>query len=366
LLDRLLPIASAARVTVPAAHRRRIAVIGAGGIVDVAHLPAYRAHSLDVVGLYDVNQATAHDVAARHGIATVYDSVDELLADPAVDVVDIAVPPWVQAQLLPKVATSAKHALCQKPLGTTLDMARELVRTAAAAGIKMAVNQQLRYDEGLATARAMLAAGWIGELVSIRVDVDIDTDFRAWQWLVESPELEYRYHSIHYLDTIRAIAGDPFAVFGRASRRPGQAPLAETRTTSTLLYPGDLHVTLTVNHENPTSEPVAKFVFDGVDGRIHVDLGLLTNYPDGGPDTLRVWSRTLPSDGPLHYPISERWLPHAFIGPMAGLLADIAGEGEAPTSGRNNLGTVALVDALYESSASGQVVALPTLDEAPA
>ena len=66
-----------------------IAIVGAGGIVDGAHLPAYKIAGLEVIGIFDVDQAKAHDVATRHQIPKVYSSLAELLADPRSVIVDI-------------------------------------------------------------------------------------------------------------------------------------------------------------------------------------------------------------------------------------------------------------------------------------
>lgn len=71
-----------------------IGVVGCGGIVNYAHLPAYAAHQLRVLACYDINPETARKTAADHGIATVYESLDELLADQRIEIVDIAVPAW--------------------------------------------------------------------------------------------------------------------------------------------------------------------------------------------------------------------------------------------------------------------------------
>jgi predicted dehydrogenase len=347
-------VAERCGITVPDHHRRPIAVVGAGAIVDVAHLPAYRAHGLVVRGLFDRNRAVAERVAARHGVPTVYSSIDELLADPAVEVVDLAVPPSAQAVLAPQVFAAGRHLLCQKPLALDATTARRMVDAAAAARVHIAVNQQMRYDEGVAAAKAMIDLGWIGDVTSVRFDVDITTDWTAWPWLVTSPELDFRFHSIHYVDTIRYVLGDPDAVFGRATGRPGQIAAGETRTTAALLYPGDRQALITVNHENPTDEPQARIRIDGGDGRIEVELGLLADYPHGGPDRVRAWVGSRWVD----YPVMTKWIPDAFIGPMAGLLRAIAGEGPAPTSGEDNIGTVAVVDALYESARTGTVVRL--------
>jgi predicted dehydrogenase len=349
MIDHLAAIADAVRIDVPADHRRGIAVIGAGAIVDVAHLPAYNGLGLDVRGVYDRNAERAAEVAERHGVGRVYRSLDELLADDQVEVVDVAVVPWAQPDLVREAIRAGKHLLCQKPFAPDVATGRELLGQAEAAGLKVAVNQQLRWDEGVAAARAMVGNGWIGAPTTMSFSVDISTDWSAWNWLVESPRLEIMYHSIHYLDAIRSILGDPLRVFATGSRRSGQVAAGETRTISTLVFDGDVRAVLHVNHENQGGDQRAEFRIDGTEGAIRGTLGLLYDYPDGRPDTLEVFSKVVPTDGWLAYPVTQRWIPWAFGGPMAGLLGWIAGGTPAPTDARDNLRTLALVHALYGS-----------------
>ena len=74
-----------------------IAVIGAGGIVNYAHLPAYKKVGFKVIGITDRDRDRAEHTAKEHSIPRVFGSVDELLADPKVKIVDIAVYPKEQA-----------------------------------------------------------------------------------------------------------------------------------------------------------------------------------------------------------------------------------------------------------------------------
>ena len=69
-----------------------IAVVGAGQVVNGAHLPAYRKGGLSVAGIYDRDRAKAEATAGRFGVEKVYGSLEELLDDPRVDIVDVAVP----------------------------------------------------------------------------------------------------------------------------------------------------------------------------------------------------------------------------------------------------------------------------------
>lgn len=348
------PIADAIRVDIPEEHRRRIAIIGAGAIVDVAHLPAYRAAGLDIAGIFDIDAERAGAVAERHGIDRVYGSLGEVLTDDSVEVVDIAVVAKAQPEIVRSAITAGKHLLCQKPFAPDPDTGAELVRLAESDGIRIAVNQQMRYDEGIAVARAVAQAGWIGELTAMTFHVDIVTDWSAWPWLLTSDRLEVSYHSIHYLDSIRSILGDPTVVFGASGRRPGQQARAETRTMTTLGFPSGALAGLHVNHENLGGDQRAEFRLDGSEGSVRGTIGLLYDYPDGRPDTVEVISNVLPTDGWLAYPVTKRWIPDAFLGPMAGLLEWISTGTTAPTTAADNLRTLRLVDAVYESMASGR------------
>jgi len=99
MIDLFSEVAKFCDLTIPDAHKVPIAIIGAGGIVDGAHLLAYKKAGLQVVGITDVDQAKAAEVASRHGIAKVYKDVDELLADPTAQVIDIAVPAVAQPEI---------------------------------------------------------------------------------------------------------------------------------------------------------------------------------------------------------------------------------------------------------------------------
>lgn len=68
---------------------------------------------------------------------------------------------------------------------------------------------------------------------------------------------------------------------------------------------------------------------------------------------LEVYSTVMPTDGRLPYPVTTRWIPDAFAGPMAGLLEWIANDVPSPTDATDNLRTLALVHALYRSMDTG-------------
>lgn len=354
-MQELARIDAACAISVPRDQMKTIAIVGAGVIVDYAHLPAYKLLNLPVKGVNDLIRDKAEDVARRHNLPHVYGSFEEILADPEVDIVDFAIMPQDQPAMAEAAMKAGKHVLCQKPLAFKHDDAMRIVRAAGDYNRKAAVNQQLRYDEGVAVAREMIRRGYVGDVVNVKFGINLKTAWSAWPWLLESDRLDLYFHSLHYLDAIRSILGNPERVWCMGNRSPGQEPRGETYTMSILFYPGNTRGIVNTNHENPGQDNEAVFRIEGTRGAIRGTLGLLYNYPEGRPDTLELRSDVVPTDGWLSYPISRRWLPHAFAGPMASLMRSISDDSEPMPSAADNVNTIRLIERLYQSMDSERV-----------
>jgi len=356
MIGLLAEIADACDLSLPERYIRPFGIVGTGAILDVAHLPTYKSAGIPVPAIWGRNRSSAERLAQAHGIERVHGTLDELLADPQVAVVDIAVVPEAQVEIALRALDAGKDVMCQKPMALDVGEATRIVERAEVLGRKVAVQQQMRYEEGMLAARAMVEQGWIGEVATISFSINIDTNYAGWGWLGEVPQLELWFHSTHVVDTIRAFLGEPTAVFGTQWRLPGQKPVGETRTVSVLMYPGDLRAVIHANHENPAGDNEARFRIDGSAGSIKGTLGLLDDYPSGRPDTVELWSSVLPTDGWLPYPVTRRWVPDAFLGPVGSLLRAMKDGGEPESGARDNLKTLGLIAALYQSGETGQIV----------
>ncbi|GAA3609401.1 Gfo/Idh/MocA family oxidoreductase [Kineosporia mesophila] len=347
MIDLLQPIAQACDLSIPGRLHRRIAVIGAGAVVRAGHLPAYAAAGLPVVGICDRDPARADAARAAFGLRRVL-TLEDVLADDTIEVVDVAVLPTEQPPIVRAALAAGKHVLAQNPLALVHAEAVDLAAAARVAGRSLVVNHQMRYSEGMAAARAIAEAGWIGEVTAVTVDVSGRTDWPDRPGLAQSPQLDLMYHSVHYFDTVRALLGSPSTVYCVAGRRPGQSVTGETRTTTTMTFASGARALVAVDHENTTGDRWARMRIDGAQGSIRVDLR-------AEPVTLEFSSRVLPTDGWLPYPVSTRWTPHAFAGPMRALLREIAGEATAPTTAEDAVQTSRVVAAGYASIGSGVV-----------
>src|SRR5262249_31620092 len=130
----------------------RIGCVGAGFIMRDCHLVAYRQAGFNPVAIAARDPARARAVAELHPIPRARADAAELLADPDVALLDVAVPPDVQPDVL---RTAAAHKgrlrgiLAQKPLALSVREARECVELCQDAGIVLAVNQNMRYDQSV-------------------------------------------------------------------------------------------------------------------------------------------------------------------------------------------------------------------------
>src|ERR1051325_10207223 len=145
----------------------RIGILGSGFIVNDCHLVAYRKAGFNPVAIASRNPENAAKVAKRHSIGKVYETYELLLDDPSIEILDIAVPPNAQFGLIKQACEhrTVKGILAQKPLGMNYREALEAVAACEKAGIVLAVNQNMRYDQSVRAARTLLAKDVIGEPV---------------------------------------------------------------------------------------------------------------------------------------------------------------------------------------------------------
>jgi predicted dehydrogenase len=340
----------------------RIGILGAGFIVDRCHLLAYRKAGFNPVAIASRTRATAEKVAAQHGIERVYDDAEMLFVDPEIEVLDIAVPPQAQVDLIQAACSrrSVRGILAQKPLGPSYAEALSAVRACEEAGIVLAVNQNMRYDHSVRAAKTLLTDGQIGEPVIATIDMRGIPHWMPWQ--AELGWATLRIMSIHHLDCFRYWFGEPDRIYCSVRTDPRTTFRHTDGIAAYILdYRSGLRcIGIDDTWTGPAREGCPADVriqwrIEGLDGLAMGEIGWCQD-PCTTPSTIR-WATK--GDSAFHEPTwTESWFPDAFAGTMAQLLVALEQGTEPAISGRDNLRTMALVEAGYRSVDEHRAVAL--------
>jgi predicted dehydrogenase len=281
-------------------------------------------------------------------IGVIFSSIEKAVSLPGT-VFDIAVPGDQILSVLQHLPDGAP-VLIQKPMGENLAEARTILSLCRAKNLKAAINFQLRFSPNMLALRDLLTQGALGTVTDIEVRLVDRQPWQLWQFLKGAPRLEILYHSIHYLDAIRFLFGEPGGVYCKAIPHPEMVEFSDTRSTIILDYDDRIRCSLTLNHEHRHNGKyqASAFKVEGTAGAAFLTMGVNLDYPTGKPDTLDV---AVGNAGWEAIPLRGSWFTEAFEGPMSNLQRFAAGEDEILiTSVNDAIRTMALVEACYESS----------------
>jgi predicted dehydrogenase len=335
----------------PAAVARRygIAVVGCGTIVRMAHLPAYRTCGYRVVGVCDVAEAAARATAAEFDIPFWTTDIDELLARPDVDVIDLAVHASQRRPLVEKIAAAGKHILSQKPFALSFDDAQHMCAVCGDAGVTLMVNQQARWAPAHRALKLLVERGVLGRLTSV---LNVNRSFQdiPGSWFVAMEHFNILDHGIHYIDLARYFTGQtPRRIKATTATMPGQVAVSPMMYSILCEYAPEAQLMATLHFNNIVQTPAAHqytWWLDGTEGSASATHSELTIALKDRPDERQVIK--------LH----GSWFPDAFGAAMGELLRALA-EGRPPlTSGVDNLDTLRMANAAVESAATGRAIEL--------
>ena len=340
----------------------RIGCLGAGFIMRDCHLVAYRQAGFTPVAIASRRPETARAVALERGIERVHDTYEALLADPNVEILDIAVPPDAQPALILAACTYADHIrgiLAQKPLAMNVALARQCVEACAKAGIALSVNQNMRYDQSVRACKDLLTRGLLGEPVLATIDMRAIPHWMPWSESL--PSLSTFVMSIHHLDTFRFWFGTPDRVL--ASTRPDprtRFPHSDGLNLYILEYDTGARASSWDDvwagpcREGAAGDIGIRWRVEGTEGLARGTIGW-PSYPAKTPSTLDYSTIRTPNTW-ISPRWPEVWFPDAFVGTMAQLLCAVEDGTEPEISGRDNLETIALCEAVFTAAREHRAV----------
>jgi predicted dehydrogenase len=205
----------------------RIGVLGAGAISQAAHLEACRkARNASLYAICDAAEDLLQTVAAEHRPSETFTDYDEMLADPGVDAVIVAIADQFHVAMAAKALAAGKHVLVEKPMGVNVEECEALAAQVASSGLILQVGTMRRFDEGIAYAHEFIVQE-IGEVLSMRawycdsthryaitdaLQPLIHTSGAALRPAGDPKEDRRRYyllgHASHLVDTARFLCGD--------------------------------------------------------------------------------------------------------------------------------------------------------------
>ncbi|AWH52646.1 oxidoreductase [Stenotrophomonas sp. ESTM1D_MKCIP4_1] len=196
--------------------RLGIAIIGTGMIAAV-HRRAALLAGADVRGVAASSPQRAHDVAQAWNVPRAYRDIEDVVADPQVQVVHVCTPNHLHRPMAQAALAAGKHVVCEKPLATTLGDAQALASLASSSSLIATVPFVYRYHPVVREARARIAAGDIGPLHLIHGSYLQD-------WLLDPASNNWRVDPVlggtsrvfadigsHWCDLVEWVSGERFA-----------------------------------------------------------------------------------------------------------------------------------------------------------
>lgn len=334
---------------------RPIYIIGAGEIIVDAQAPAYNLAGFKMAGIYNRTVSTAEKVAAQFGIEKVFDDLDEIISEGSANhgVFDLALPANLFLMVLRKLPENSA-ILIQKPMGESIEEATEILNICRAKKITAGINFQLRQAPYMLQLKDMIDNGVIGEVYDLDWKLTTLQPWHLWSFLESKERAEINYHSIHYIDAIRYLLGEPEAVWCKTVKSPKNPNMAQSATTIILNYGDSIRASIITNHAHDfaTDYQESYLKIEGTKGAIKITIGLLLDYPKGKADKFEYITEGM--DSWVEVPIIGSWFPESFIGTMGGLLKKL----EDPSynylnSVEDAYKTMQVVEACYKSDASG-------------
>ena len=343
------------RPAFPAQYKPGVAVVGCGGIAKDWQLPTYGSYGVDVVGVFDrLPEATRRIRETYPFVRRVYSSLDELLADQRVDIVDVATGPEQRPELIAACAAAGKHVLAQKPLALDFRTARDVVEEAERCGITVAVNQNGRWSPPWRVATLLVARGAVGDVIGVTHLLDKPLPPLVGTHFEKVRHFTIFDYFVHWIDISRCWVEGKDVVGVRAHEYgPPNQPAGVVTPVAAwveILFEDGANVMIRSVGNARTRRPSCPFWVHGTDGTIRGSVLL-------GSDFLE-----LERDGTTsRFALEGAWYPDGFAGTLAELATAIA-EGREPfNSARHNLLSLALTLAACRSAEEGSRVV--SLDE---
>ncbi|XDA97311.1 Gfo/Idh/MocA family oxidoreductase [Sulfitobacter sp. LCG007] len=333
----------------------KIALIGCGFFAR-NHLHAWAdIPGAEVVAICDRDEKRLREASRDFGIKRCYRSAERLFADGGFATVDIATTVASHRTLVEAAAARGLHVICQKPFAADMIDARAMVAAVSAGGGTLMVHENFRWQSPIRTVIDTLRAGRIGTpffgRVSFRSGYDV---FAGQPYLAEGERFIIEDLGIHILDIARALFGN-VARLTATTRRINPEIRGEDVATMLLAHEGGVTSIADCSYATrrvPETFPETLLEIEGTGGTLRLDAGYRMVVHDRNGEEIRDLS-------PPVLPWAERpWhnIQESVLRIQQHFVDCVASGNEPETSGRDNIETLALVEAAYLSARENRTV----------
>ena len=310
------------------------------------------------VAIYNRTRSKAEALARQFDIPRCYDDADALLETEQLDFVDIITGVETHNEFVRLAASKQLPVVCQKPMAASLKQAEEMVQACSSAGVPLLINENWRWQRPIREVKRLLDTGEIGQPFRARIEMISGFPvFKNQPFLRDAKEFILADLGSHLLDVARFLLGEPAKVYCQTRRIHADIAgedvatvMIETMNCATVVA----EMAYAGNYLERDRFPETCIFIEGKNGSIE----LSTDFVVRVTSKRGTLARRFP---PLRYEWADPAydLVHSSIVPcQANLLSALNGSGIAETTGEDNLKTVRLVAACYESGRSGQTVRL--------
>ena len=341
-----------------ASDRLRVGVVGVG--IGRSHVRGYQAvpERFEVLALCDIDADRARPIAEEHGIPRLVTDLAELCRMDDLDLIDICTPPHLHFEQVQQVLAAGKHAICEKPLVSSLREVDELARAEAASGRRIMPVFQYRFGHGLQKLKFLIAQGLAGKAYLSTVET-------AWRRRAEYYAVPWRgkwaterggallSHAIHAHDMLCYVLGPPARMFAYTTTRVNPIEVEDCASVALEMADGSL-ASLGVTLGSAAEITRHRFSFSGLvaesNTRPYTNSGDPWTFVGDTPELTEQIESALADFRPL---------PEHYAGQFYRFYEAVRCGGDMPVSLADARVSLELITAMYYSAETGASVSLP-------